>query len=129
MKKHIKYGVYIKDLSETDEKGLKAIIPALNGAIVYGADFKEIEKGILLSIEYEEKFGKKENFKIGKVIDYDYFIENLSNDPNDPAYKATLKKLKTIVFGSSFYELEQGIFMALDYKRENDLVKGKLVSA
>ncbi len=129
MKKNIKYGVYIKDISDAGEKGLKAVIPALHGAIVLGENFREIEKGILLSIEYEEKFGNKENFKIEDVDDYDYFIENLSNDPGDPAYKATIKKLNTVIFGSNYRELDQGISMALDYKHKNSLVKRKLVSA
>jgi hypothetical protein len=132
MKKNIKYRVYIKDISDAEEKGLKAIIPALNGAIVYGADLREIEKGIILSIEYQEKFGKKEKFIIKDVDDYDYIIEDISNNKNDPAFEAYIPKLKTKVYGANFIEIEKGIIMAYECEEKTSkhlLKKSRLAIA
>ena len=113
MKKVIRQDVYIVDLSEGKGKAFKAIIPALNGAIVYGGSFRELEQGILTALEYEEKFGDGK-ILIGSIPgEYDFCIKNVSLGGTKNAYKASIKDSDIIIFGGNFRELWDSIHVSL----------------
>lgn len=53
--KKIKAIYYIlEDISEGQEHGFEAIVPALNNGIVYGASIQEIEEGVKFGLKNEK---------------------------------------------------------------------------
>lgn len=52
-KKAIEYDFLVHNISEEDQQGYMAIIPAFNNAIVFGDDLDELEEGVRFTIETE----------------------------------------------------------------------------
>lgn len=64
--KDIDYDFLVHNVSEEDQKGYMAIIPAFGDAMVFGDDLKELEDGIRFMIETEIEDLKKAGKPIPK---------------------------------------------------------------
>jgi predicted HicB family RNase H-like nuclease len=60
-----------------------------------------------------------------KPIKYTYLIRSISDDPNDPAYKAYIPAFNGIVYGESLEELEEGIYFTIKTEIEELKKEGK----
>ena len=60
-----------------------------------------------------------------KLIKYSYLVRSLSDDPDDPAYKAYIPAFNGIVYGDSLKELEEGIYFSIKTEIEELKKEGK----
>jgi|WetSurMetagenome_2_1015567.scaffolds.fasta_scaffold587731_1 hypothetical protein len=127
MKKPIPYDIYIRDISEGNETGYKAVIPKLGNAIVYGGNFREIEKGIRMTDEaiktQKIKTGNTSQ-KMDNVVGdrgESNFIIKLKWEAGSPTYQARIPALNVTVFGNSFNKLEDAIRDCYSSQKSNCL--------
>mgnify|MGYP001616938387 CR=1 FL=1 len=58
--KPIEYDYYVHSLYEDGQPAYKAIIPALDNAVVYGDTLEELEEGVAFTIESEIRERKRQ---------------------------------------------------------------------
>lgn len=59
-------------------------------------------------------------------IPYRYFVEDISENGNEPAFKATIPTLNnSVVFGENLKEIEKGIRTSIAAERENREKRGE----
>lgn len=60
LRKPIQYDYLVHTLTDCDDVGYEATIPALDNAVVYGGNVRELEEGIRFAIDSERILRKKE---------------------------------------------------------------------